>query len=239
MTKHHPRQRHNIRAVAVDIDGTVTNYERRLDLTGVRALRSVEARGIPVLAATGNVPSVTRTFSDFVGISGPLICENGGVVYSRDLRQKKVLASRTRPDRAVQLLKRRGFDVKPLWSDRWRESEVALQLNLDEGAVRRALSGWGLAVVGTRFALHLSEPGLDKFNGLKVALPLLNIAPRVRLSEVLAIGDSNNDVRMLRGCGRSGAVGNASIKACASADYVARAGHGAGVREILRHFGVL
>lgn len=227
-----------IRAVAVDIDGTVTDYERRLQWPGVEALRRVEAQGIPVLSASGNVAPVTRAFANFVGLSGPLICENGGVVYDAAGRRRRLLATRKRPDRAARHLARKGFRVRPLWSDDWRVSELALELDLDEDRVRKALDGWGLEVVTTRFALHLMEPGIDKFQGLKVALRYLRGRPRVRLDEVLAIGDSNNDVSMLEGCGRSGVVANATPRAKAAAGYVARKRFGAGVREILHHYGV-
>lgn len=228
-----------IRAIAVDIDGTVTNYERHLSWDGARALRRVNTAGLPVIAASGNVAPVTKAFTNFVGLSGPMVAENGGVVYSADARHRKILAERRRPDRAVRALVRQGFPARPLWSDPWRLSEVALELNLDEAAVRQALDGWGLEIVTTRFALHIMEPGLDKMNGLRAALAYLPIRPRIRPAEILAIGDSNNDVGMLRGCGYSGAVGNGTDKAKRAARFVARRSFGAGVREILTHHRLL
>jgi phosphoglycolate phosphatase len=226
-----------IRAVAVDIDGTLTDYDRLLDFAGVKALRAIEAKGIPVIAATGNVAPVTKAFSSFVGLSGPLVCENGGVVHSNDMRTIKLLASRKKPDRAVAHLKKVGLRPKFIWSDRWRVSEVALDLRIGEEPVKRALEGWGLDIVATKFAVHVMEPGLDKINGLRAALPLL--PGRVGLDHVLAIGDSNNDVRMLEGCKYSGCVGNGSAAAKQASRFVARRKHGAGVAEILRHHGLL
>lgn len=226
-----------IKAVAVDIDGTLTDYDRLLDWAGVRALRQVEADGIPVIAATGNVAPVTKAFSNFVGLSGPLVCENGGVVHSNDMRRMKLLASRKRPDKAVAHLRKAGLRPKLIWSDPWRLSEVALNLEIGEDPVKEALEGWGLDIVATRFAVHIMEPGLDKFNGLKASLPFL--PRRVRIDEVLAIGDSNNDALMLKECTSSGCVGNGSPAAKDSARFVARRKHGAGVAEILRHYGLV
>lgn len=226
-----------IRAVVVDIDGTLTDYERLIDFAGVRALRKVEAQGIPVAVATGNTIPVTKAFVNFVGLSGPLICENGGVVASNDMRHRKALFSRRRADRAVAYLRRRGFPVRKIWSDPWRVSEVALELDVDENRVREALAGRGFDILSTRFALHIAEPGLDKLQGLKVALHWL--AGRIRVHDVLAIGDSNNDATMLRGCGYSGCVANGSQRARAAARFLARRTHGAGVAEILRHYGLV
>lgn len=229
----------SIRAVVVDIDGTMTDYERRLDWAGTKAVRTAEARGIPVVCASGNVAPVTKAFANFVGTTGPIVAENGGVIFDGNFQRRKVLASRARPDRAVRQLIHRGFPVRSLWSDPWRVSEVALQLNLNEAQVRKALEGWNLDVVTTRFALHIAEPGLDKLKGLRAALPYLRLKPRVRLSEILAVGDSNNDVGLLGGCGYSGVVANANEPAKAAAQYVARRKHGAGVKEILEHFRVI
>ena len=227
----------DIRAVAVDIDGTVTDMQKRLIWPGVEALRSIEAQGIPVITATGNVMPVTKSFASFVGLSGPLVCENGGAVYAADLSARRLLQTRTRPDQALAHLRVVGLDARPLWSDPWRESEVALQLNLDETAVRKALEGWDVQIVSTRFAIHLMEPGLNKGAGLEAALEYL--PGSVRMSEVLAIGDARNDVEMFQRCGASAAVGNAQPEALAAAGFHAKGEYGVGVAEALRHFGLV
>jgi phosphoglycolate phosphatase len=225
-----------VRAVAVDIDGTMTDYDRLLDFEGVRAIRAVERKGIPVIAATGNVGPVTKGFCDYVGTSGPAVCENGGVVYDRTFKQRHVLATRRHADRAARHLARRGFDVRYIASDPWRVSEVALELNLDVDEVKRELAHWRLTIVSTRFALHLMDTQLDKVNGLKVALRHLK---GVRPEHVLAIGDSNNDEGLMRGCGASGAPSNCTPRIREAAGFVARGPHGRGVRQVLEHYGVL
>lgn len=226
-----------IRAIALDIDGTMTDYERRLDWDGVAAIRAAEAKGVPVIAATGNVGPVTKAFCDYVGTSGPAVCENGGVVYDRSFKKSHILAERKNADRAVRQLLRKGFDARYIASNPWRVSEVALELNLDVRAVQEALKRWDLTVLSTRFAIHIMEPGLDKANGLKVALQ--KFGGRIPLKDVLAIGDSNNDVGLFRRCGQGGAPSNCTDSVRAVAQYVSNKKHGAGVRDALEHFGVL
>lgn len=226
-----------IQAVAVDIDGTLTDMKKSLYWSAVEALRAVEAQGIPVIPATGNVMPVTVTVSAMLGLSGPLVCENGGVVYSRDLSEKQVLHRREPALRALKHLQDQGFDARPLWSDRFRESEVAIETNLDVNDVQRALADWGLDVVTTRFAIHLMEPGLNKRQGLEAALAMMGAD--YGLESVLAIGDSRNDVEMLAACGASAAVANAMDEARKAAKYHASADHGDGVVDALRHYGLL
>ncbi len=227
----------SIRAIAVDIDGTMTDYARLIDPKAIKALREVEAQGIPVMPATGNVAPVTKALANFVGLSGPLVTEGGGAVFSNDMAQKKLLFSRKRADEAIAKLAVKGWRPRAVWSDPWRESEVALDLRDDNEEMREILRGQGFVVLSTRFALHVMEPGLDKHRGILEALEFLS--RKVKPTEVLAIGDSNNDVTMLEHCKYSGCVANGSESALKSAKYVAAKKHGAGVAEILRHYGVL
>ena len=69
------------KAIAVDIDGTITDYNKKLHLEAIEALRRLEDAGIPVILATGNVRAITYGLSRFIGASGPMVCENGGVVW--------------------------------------------------------------------------------------------------------------------------------------------------------------
>jgi hydroxymethylpyrimidine pyrophosphatase-like HAD family hydrolase len=90
-------------------------------------------------------------------------------------------------------------------------------------------------VEATGFAIHIMEKGHGKMSGIRKACDLLGISP----DDVLAIGDADNDVGMLRGCGQSAAVGNAQPAAKAAAKFVARRHHSEGVQEALQHFNLL
>jgi hydroxymethylpyrimidine pyrophosphatase-like HAD family hydrolase len=69
------------KAIVVDVDGTITFSDRRLDCRAVDALRSLE---VPVVLATGNVLCFARAASKLVGTKGIVIAENGGVIeYER------------------------------------------------------------------------------------------------------------------------------------------------------------
>ncbi|MBW3582176.1 MAG: HAD-IIB family hydrolase [Euryarchaeota archaeon] len=256
-----------IRAVATDIDGTLTDMTRRLDWEAVRALRALEARGIPVILATGNVIPSTKTLAISIGTTGPVVCENGGSIYW-ELRSgdgatkqgpkvlKSVLYSRESADRVVEALRDRGHDPQLITSDPWRESEAALELSMDPEVVEETIRDLGiedLYVVATGFAVHILDKGMDKAVGIRHAIDWLNdhdprFAPKapdatkdarpLALDEVLAIGDSRNDLEMVTECGTGGAVGNAPDELKRAADIVAKKDHGAGVREIVEAIGV-
>ena len=46
------------KAVAVDIDGTITDYNKKLHLEAIESLRRLEDAGIPVILSTGNVRAI-------------------------------------------------------------------------------------------------------------------------------------------------------------------------------------
>ena len=69
------------KAIAVDIDGTLTDSNKEIYLEAIEALRRLEAAGIPIILATGNVRAITYGLWRFIGATGPMVCENGGVVW--------------------------------------------------------------------------------------------------------------------------------------------------------------
>lgn len=70
-----------IEAIAVDIDGTITDNERRICISAIEALRKAENANIPTIIVTGNVVNYAYATEVLIGCSGGLVAENGGVVF--------------------------------------------------------------------------------------------------------------------------------------------------------------
>ncbi len=77
--------------------------------------------------------------------------------------------------------------------------------------------------------------GISKGHALKVLGEKLGIKP----SEMIAFGDSENDIEMLKFVGIGVAMGNASDEVKAAADYVTDDNNSDGIRNALLHFGVI
>jgi len=71
------------------------------------------------------------------------------------------------------------------------------------------------------------DKGMDKAVGVRKACEVAGVP----MERTAAIGDSENDERMLRECGWGIAIGNAMEKSKAAASFVSRASNGAGVVE--------
>ena len=221
-----------IKAIVTDIDGTITDIRRRVQWEAIDALRRLQERGIYTMIASGNVLPVTFGLHTFIGMNGPIIAENGGIVaIGEDVHR---VHSNEMAMKAFEHLRER-MPVERLFTDRWRETQVALKLTVSAEEVQDALEGWDIEIETTGFAIHLMEKGQSKMSGVRKACELLDID----LEEVAAFGDSDNDAKMLRGCGSGIAVANASPAAKEAADYVAERPYAEGVVEGLRWLGLL
>jgi phosphoglycolate phosphatase (TIGR01487 family) len=216
-----------------DVDGTITDDLKHIQTLGIETLRRVQDSGYTVSICSGNVLPVAFGLSTFIGLKGPVIAENGGLVsYKEQIFQ---LHSNERAKKAYSYLKTRMPEVERLFTDNWRKTEVALKRTFDLDTVKEVLKGWSVEIEATGFAIHIMEPGHSKVDGVRKACQILDID----LSEVVAVGDSDNDVKMLTQCGYGIAVGNASAPAKGAADYVCKASHSEGVVEGLAQLGML
>jgi len=215
----------NIRALAVDIDGTITDMSRRLDPASLSALYSLE---VPVVLATGNTHCFTRAVSVLLG-SRHFVAENGGVISCFD--HMEMLASREPCDRAFHLLQE-NFDVEP-FDSRYRLTDLVLKNNFDLVDAGRLLQDSGLPVelVDTGFAVHIKNLSVSKATGLRRVSQILEIP----LDQFAAVGDSLSDIPMMEVAGYAAAVGNARREVAAASDYVADNSFGLGFAEIVEH----
>ena len=224
-------------AVVTDVDGTLTDSQRRLDPAAVRVVHQLTERGIPIVLATGNVLPITLALHRSLGLEAPIVAENGGILYHPGHDGEKVhrLADPRVALRAYRRLQRAGLPVKRLFTDRWRESEIALDMSVPLRAIRRALAGVPVTVEGTGYAIHLMEEGAGKLPAVRRALSRIGLT----IDRGLVLGDGDNDVGMLKAAGRSVSFPTASRRARAAAQYVTRARFARGFIEGVKSSGFL
>ncbi len=222
----------SIKAAAIDIDGTITTAHRRIPPESVKAIQKLEESGIPVILASGNILPVAYGLAQYLGATGPIVAENGGVVYYNG--NEEILHRIERPAEAYERIKdMRG--VERLFTDRWRVSEVGLKKGADEEEIRKRIDGLPVDVVTTGYAIHIMERGMNKMEGVRRAAELMGIS----VKEIMAIGDSCNDIEMLEGCGMSGAPASAADGAKKAADIVSDKEYYEGFIDLLERAGLL
>ena len=195
------------KVVAVDIDGTLTDEKKRINPNVIEALSRLEENGIPVILATGNVRAITYGLWRFLNLSGPICCENGGVLWHPDWGETKYRADGSEAKMAAQWLATQidGLNWQGIETNQWRESE------------------WShLSVVKTGFAIHLMEPQLSKGSGLQIILKRMGLTAE----DLLCVGDAPNDLSMFEIAHWSVAVGGAFVYVAEAADIVSPFMHG-------------
>ena len=202
----------DIKVIVVDIDGTLTDMSRHINLDAVRELRQLP---IPVVLSSGNVICFVRAAAKLLGASDMMIGENGGVVQAGYDAKPIVLADIEQCRLARDVLRKEFPDLEPL-DETYRKSELAFRRNIDLAKAKRIVAEHfpELEIVDTQFALHLKHRDVNKATGLRKIAEIMGIESR----NVAAMGDSENDLPMLKEAGLAIAVGNAApeIKAVAA-----------------------
>lgn len=216
------------RLLVLDIDGTITDRKRRLNLRAVEVIRRAEERGLKISLASGNVLPFVDAVATMIGVSGPLIAEDGGVLLID--RKVRLLGGREEVDRALEVLKRE-LEVVETKSSPFRLAGAAIERTVSVEDVRRILisHGFNLAVVDSGFAIHIKEPHVNKGNALKVVAESLGIS----LSEIVAVADGPNDIELLKTAGKSFAVADSPEEVRRVCTGVTNSPDGEGVIEVI------
>jgi phosphoglycolate phosphatase (TIGR01487 family) len=216
--------------VACDVDGTITDRQRRISLAAVACIRDLVGRGVEVVLASGNTACFLDALARVIGTSGTLIAENGGVYrigFSGSLHTEGDRSVAVAAYQALEAYYRKKGVTLELFGEKYRFSDVAFARTVPPDEVREVMQDHGVKVLDTGFAIHLQAEGISK--GL--ALRKLAADMGIPIEAFLAVGDSENDLEMLEAAGIGIAVANARDGVKAAADYIAEKGDGDGFVE--------
>jgi len=215
--------------LAVDIDGTLTDEERRLDHRALPLLREWADAAL-VVVATGKALPYPVALCEFVGVPTTVVAENGGAAYVARTGELRYTGDPEAADAVAEAYAAEGHSLG--WdgvdfANRWRETELAVSRDQPLEPLREAAEKHGLEVVDTGFAYHVKSPDVDKGKGLAAVADSLGAG----VESFAAVGDSANDVAMFERADASYAVANADEAARAAADHVTDGSYGDGFIE--------
>jgi phosphoglycolate phosphatase (TIGR01487 family) len=218
-----------IKSLALDVDGTITDKNRRGCISAIETIHAMEDMGIPVIIVTGNILCFTRALSTFLATSGGIVAENGGLFESHG--RVTVLGNYDICNDAYNYLKSE-LPVEKVQNSDLRISEVAITRKIPVEEVKDVLSHHPVKIYDSKFAIHITDPSVDKGSSLIKVAEGIGVKP----GEILAVGDSENDIEFLTSAGLKVAVSNADQDLKDIADYVASKPHGDGVKEAVEKF---
>jgi len=224
-----------LKALLTDIDGTLTSPSRRIHTGAIETIRSLVDQGVIVVLASGNTSCFMESLCKMIGTQGSFIAENGGVYrtgYTGPLRITGDQAACRRALETVQAhFRTRGKDLD-LFSPSYRFADLAFARTVPVDEVREILRDFPVQVIDTGFAIHLQSPGISKGTALVTLAGEMGLVP----ADFLAIGDSVNDIQMLRTAGIGIAVANADRDTRAAAEYVTEKEYGDGFVEGIKKY---
>lgn len=218
-----------IKALATDVDGTITDKTRRGCLSAIETIHRVEEMGIPVIIVTGNILCFTNALTTFLSTSGGIVAENGGVIHSMD--KPEILGNYEICKEAYEYLKEE-LPVEKVQNSNLRVSEVALTRKIPVESIKDVLKNHPVKIYDSKFAIHITDPQVNKGSSLLKVAGTMDIKPE----EIMAVGDSGNDIEFLSAAGLKVAVSNADDELKDIADYVAKKAHGDGFKEAVERF---
>jgi len=223
------------RALICDIDGTITDKNRRINLDSISVIRTLLDNKIPVVLASGNTVCSLTILCKMIGTDGTIISENGGVYRITYAGEQKLCgninASRTAYDRLKDYYSKKGIELE-LYSPEYRFADFAFAHNVSPKEAAEVVSDLPVNILDSGFAIHIQSEGVNKGTTFLKVAEELKIPP----SDFLAVGDSSNDIEMIKKAGIGVAVAGGQKEAAEAADYVSIKKYGDGFSESVKKY---
>lgn len=239
--------------IALDMDGTLLTEDKKVSDENQAALLAARSAGITVMFATGRGIQNVLTYAEELNLMDtPLVAVNGSEVYRKpgDLIERHTLDAE-QVNSLHQLAVQHdtwfwAYSVGDIFNkDRWvQQKELTAKQWLKFGyytedpdslaAIRSEIMSWGTLELSNSHPcnLELNPKGIHKASGIQRVCELLGF----EMSQVIAMGDSLNDVTMIREAGLGVAMGNAQEEVKALADVVTLTNEEHGVAHIIHKY---
>ncbi|MEM1508314.1 MAG: phosphoglycolate phosphatase [Thermofilaceae archaeon] len=223
-----------VKCLAVDVDGTLTDEAGEIPVPVVEVLRQLRTKGFHVILVSGNSYLSLYALSRYLPVTKLVVAENGGVI---GYREGYTILGRKEDGLEIQKLvaERLTNILVESWHNRFRFVDMAFHpapgVNVSDAVAKATneLRPLGLEVVYSGWAIHIHKLGVNKGTGLLEVCKRLELEP----SEIVAIGDSSVDKPMFEIAGLGIALANSPIELKEAATLVTKEGYWKGFLEAL------
>jgi len=238
------------RLLALDMDGTLLNDEQIITPTTVKWLQKAVDAGIHVCLSTGRAFTSAFPYAEQLGLETPMITVNGSEVW----RAPHEIYRRSLMD---PMLVKQMYELAKeddIWFWAYSTEKVHKQDNWDGNVTGREWLKFGyhteddelrhnlllrLQDMGgleiTNSSLHnleINPLGVNKAAGILEVCKLLGLD----MSQVIAVGDSLNDLAAIQQAGLGVAMGNAQETVKEEADAVVASNNNDGIAEVIQKY---
>lgn len=238
------------RLLALDMDGTLLNDEQIVTPETVKWIHRAVDAGIYVCLSTGRAFRSANEYGEQLGLNTPMVTVNGSEVwraphelFRRSLMDPKLVEQMR--DIALE------YDIwywayavdgvynKNNWDGNIEGREwMKFGYNTEDDEIRHQVlmklqNLGGLEITNSSpVNLEINPLGINKAAGIREVCSLLGIT----MDEVIAVGDSLNDLAVIQQAGLGVAMGNAQDTVKQEADAVTGSNNEDGIAEVIRRF---
>ncbi|WP_098749544.1 Cof-type HAD-IIB family hydrolase [Paenibacillus sp. EZ-K15] len=236
--------------IALDLDGTLLTDEKQITEETKKWLQYAVDHGVKVIFSTGRGLQTTKGFWNELGLDSPMVLLNGAEVWEGPGRLKKrvFLPRDTVRDMHAIAAERGewywGYSVESLTGDKdwtsemferdWMKFGIGSNDQQKLAEIKEELLSWGTLEV-TRSALsnmEISVKGITKESGVREVCQMLGFS----MSDVIAMGDSDNDAKLLKAAGLGVAMANGEDYIKSIADVITATNNEDGVAQAIRKY---
>ncbi|MCY9591377.1 HAD family phosphatase [Paenibacillus chitinolyticus] len=236
--------------VALDMDGTLLNEEKQVSPANREAIYAALEAGVTVIFSTGRGVQSALPYAEELKLQTPIVSVNGSEVWKapHDLLKRTLLdldLVRRMYDLAIEhdtwywAYSVEGMYNRDKWAEditkpEWLKFGFYTENKESLEIIRGELARWGELEITNSHPdnLELNPKGISKASGIEEVCKLLGI----EMSQVIAMGDSENDIAMIRAAGLGVAMGNAQDGVKRIADLVTVTNDEDGVAKIIQEY---
>jgi Cof subfamily protein (haloacid dehalogenase superfamily) len=239
------------RLLALDLDGTLLNDHSEISELNVKWIQHAIDAGVTVCVSTGRGFVSALPFAEQLGLETPMITVNGGEIWAKpNVLHRRTLLDAGKIMKLHALAERYndvwfwGYTTEDIYNkERWVGDTMARDwLKFGYYTEDTDILGKIYSEIQTWDGLELSNssPYNIEINaaGVSKATALMEVC-RMRgydMSEVVAVGDSLNDIAAIRDCGLGVAMGNAQEEVKAAADVTTGSNEESGVAQVIQNY---
>ena len=248
----------DIKLIASDMDDTLLNSNVTISERNAKAIKSALAAGKIFLIATGRMYVSARPYAQRLGLDVPLVTYNGALVKGSAsgeifYEHKMKLAT---ANEVLAYCKEKGYYVQLYVGDNIliKEENAFSKMYTKISGIHTDEAPYKILVMtsaeefgsvweqfSTQFKgkldvtsskdnfLELMEPGINKWEAVKSVAASYGVKPE----EIMCIGDSNNDISMIKNAGIGVAVANAKDSVKEHAKIVTASNNDDGVALVI------
>lgn len=241
---------YDYKLLALDMDGTLLNDDHQVSEETAKWIRRAIKEGFHVCLSTGRAAMHALPYAVELGLETPMVTVNGSEVWKAPHQLHYRALMDVESVRGMHALAEEygvwfwAYTTERLynrdqWTDTLEDKEwLKFGYNTPDREVlhqilMRLQDMGGLQITNSSMEnLEINPEGISKASGIAQVCELLDIT----MEQVIAVGDSLNDIAVIEAAGLGVAMGNAQDAVKQTADVVVASNNEDGIVQVIREY---